>query len=166
MRIGILADIHEAAEPLERALIALREQGADRYVVLGDILETGENIEKTVDLLSAVGAVGVWGNHDFGLCRDPVPELQQLVGEKVVAFFATPRSMERLDSGVSPGVSASSAPVAGCEFDLPSVGGPSRHRAPRNARFDRVRPIGSSDPPRERAHPAIDGPRDPLRRGS
>jgi hypothetical protein len=98
MRIGILADIHEAVEPLERAMTALRQRGADRYVVLGDILETGARIEPTVDLLSAAGAVGVWGNHDIGLCRDPTPELRQLVGEKAAAFFATLKPKLEIES--------------------------------------------------------------------
>ena len=35
MRIGILADIHESLTNLRWAIDVLREQGADRFVVLG-----------------------------------------------------------------------------------------------------------------------------------
>lgn len=37
-------------------------------VVIGDLFETGERIEETCRLLAEAKAVGVWGNHDFGLC--------------------------------------------------------------------------------------------------
>ena len=70
MRIGILADIHESLTSLQWAIDVLHDQGADRLVVLGDVFELGHRLKETVDLLSDAGAVGVWGNHDFGLCRD------------------------------------------------------------------------------------------------
>jgi predicted phosphodiesterase len=98
MKIGILADIHEAVEPLERCLAALEARGADRVVALGDILEMGERIERIVELLSAAGAVGVWGNHDFGLCRDPSPEVRELVGDRAVDFFATLQPRMEIES--------------------------------------------------------------------
>jgi len=71
MRLGILADIHEDIEGLTRALDQLRREAVDRVVVLGDLFDTGERVEATVDLLAEAGAVGVWGNHDLGLCDGP-----------------------------------------------------------------------------------------------
>jgi predicted phosphodiesterase len=70
MKIGILADIHESLTNLRWALDVLHEQDPDRLVVLGDVFELGHRLRETVDLLAHDGAVGVWGNHDFGLCRD------------------------------------------------------------------------------------------------
>jgi hypothetical protein len=70
MRLGLLADIHEEADLLCRAIEALKSQGVSRFVILGDIFETGKALEKTSEILSRLDSEGVWGNHDFGLCRD------------------------------------------------------------------------------------------------
>ena len=88
MRIGILADIHEQIDELRRALAVLKQHGADRLVVLGDVCEMGHRLEATVDLLMSAGAVGVWGNHDFGLCGgNPTAEDRQRHGERTMAFL-------------------------------------------------------------------------------
>ena len=71
MRIGILADIHEDVQRLSQALGLLRREGVGRVVVLGDLFDTGKRIAETVALLADAGAVGVWGNHDLGLCHEP-----------------------------------------------------------------------------------------------
>ena len=71
MKLGLLADIHEQTGQLRKAIAVLRRHGADRFVVLGDVFETGKRMEETVGLLRQVEAVGVWGNHDVGLCFDP-----------------------------------------------------------------------------------------------
>ncbi len=88
MRIGILADVHESVSHLRWAIDVLREQGSDRIVFLGDVFETGPRLEETIDLLAQAGAIGVWGNHDFGLCRDnPTTEDRQRYSELVLAFM-------------------------------------------------------------------------------
>jgi hypothetical protein len=88
MRIGILADIHEHVGELRRALAALRDHGADRLVVLGDVCGMDTRLEETVEILDGVGAIGVWGNHDFGLCGDnPTDEDRVRYGERVLAFM-------------------------------------------------------------------------------
>jgi hypothetical protein len=88
MRIGILADIHEQDDELRRAVAVLKQHGADRLVVLGDVFDSGRRLEVTVDLLVAAGAVGVWGNHDFGLCGGNLTaEDRQRYGEHVLAFL-------------------------------------------------------------------------------
>lgn len=75
MRIGILADIHEDVGRLRSALDVIRGHGVDRLVVLGDVIETGDQLADVAGLLAAAGAVGVWGNHDLGLCCDPDPDV-------------------------------------------------------------------------------------------
>ena len=88
MKIGILADIHENLSHLRWAIGVLREQGADRLVVLGDVVETGDRLKETVDLLDEAGTIGVWGNHDFGLCRDnQKPDHRLRYGDGVLAFM-------------------------------------------------------------------------------
>jgi predicted phosphodiesterase len=88
MRIGILADIHESLSHLRWAIDVLSEQRSDRLVFLGDLFELGHHFKETVDLLAEAGAIGVWGNHDFGLCRDnPRTEDRQRYSERVLAFM-------------------------------------------------------------------------------
>jgi predicted phosphodiesterase len=90
MRIGILADIHEDLGHLRCAIDVLREQRADRLVVLGDVFELGHRLEETVAVLNGVGAIGVWGNHDFGLCGDnPRPEDRRRYGDQVLDFMGS-----------------------------------------------------------------------------
>jgi predicted phosphodiesterase len=89
MRLGILADIHEDIEALTLALDRLRRESVDRVVVLGDLFDTGERVEATVDLLADAGAVGVWGNHDLGLCHEPSERTQGRYSPRVFAFTQT-----------------------------------------------------------------------------
>jgi predicted phosphodiesterase len=89
MRIGILADIHEYADELHRALAVLKEHSANLFVVLGDVCGMQTALEESVEILDEVGAIGVWGHHDYGLCRDnPRPEDRERFGERVLAFMA------------------------------------------------------------------------------
>lgn len=88
MRIGILTDIHEAVDELRRALAALRQHGADRLVFLGDVCGMEDDLEATVRVLDEAGVVGVWGNHDFGLCAgNPTAEDRRRYSERLLAFM-------------------------------------------------------------------------------
>jgi hypothetical protein len=68
MRLGLLTDIHEHVEHLRAALDRFKRERVEHIVVIGDVFKTGERIEETCRLLAGAGAVGVWGNHDFGIC--------------------------------------------------------------------------------------------------
>ncbi|MEQ8791273.1 MAG: metallophosphoesterase family protein [Pirellulaceae bacterium] len=89
MRIGLLADIHGHVEHLRSALDLLRRRHVDRFIVLGDVIYDAKNAAETVELLAACGAVGVWGNHELGLCIDPDDELRRMYTEPVIEFFRT-----------------------------------------------------------------------------
>lgn len=101
MQLGIIADIHEQIEHLCTALDCFRRQQVDQVVVLGDIVESGERLDETCRLLADARAVGVWGNHDIGLCFDPADELRAKFPASVLEYMATLRP--RLD-------------LAGCYF--------------------------------------------------
>jgi hypothetical protein len=76
MRLGLVTDIHNDAVNLARALALFRTSAVDQVVTIGDTCDAfskGDGADEVAALLDAVGAVGVWGNHDFSLCRD-VPE--------------------------------------------------------------------------------------------
>jgi hypothetical protein len=87
MKLGILADIHEHVKELRWAIDVLTRHGAERFVVLGDVFETGKRLEETVDLLRQVQAVGVWGNHDIGLCFNPDDRACRRYSAAVLGFM-------------------------------------------------------------------------------
>lgn len=92
MRIGIVADIHEAIEPLRRALTEFRRRGVDQVVSLGDACDTllpETRASELVALLWESRAVGVWGNHDFGLCYEVPDSVRQRSAPDVLEFMAT-----------------------------------------------------------------------------
>lgn len=89
MRIGILADIHAHLDNLQAALAGLQAAGIDRIVVLGDLIESPRHAAETISLLKAQYAVGVWGNHELGLCVEPRPEVCALYPAWVVDYFST-----------------------------------------------------------------------------
>jgi hypothetical protein len=89
MKLGLLADIHEHTNELSQAIAALQQQGAEQFIVLGDVFELGRRLEETVSLLQQIRAVGVWGNHDVGLCFDPSEAVCQRYSADVLAFMGS-----------------------------------------------------------------------------
>ena len=92
MRIGLVADIHNDAESLSRALAALEDRGIDLLVTLGDTCDVflpDGGIVETARMLQERHAVGVWGNHDFVLCRNVDDRyLARYAGSPVLDFMA------------------------------------------------------------------------------
>src|SRR5262245_30195195 len=67
MLIALFADIHGNREALSACLADAERAGADRYVLLGDLVGYGADPEWVVDRAAemvADGAVAVLGNHD------------------------------------------------------------------------------------------------------
>lgn len=94
MRIGILADIHGQLGPLRNALAMLEKAKVDQVVVLGDTLDgLGELSDATtiVTLLEQANVLGVWGNHDFGLCHMVMDEARDIYAPEVFDFMVTMR---------------------------------------------------------------------------
>lgn len=89
MKLGLVADIHEAVEPLRLALARFRQERVDQVVVLGDVFDMGLRIEETCALLAEAGAIGVWGHHDFGLCGEPAPEVRARYSSRVLNFMGS-----------------------------------------------------------------------------
>ena len=89
MKLGILSDIHEAVELLERALEQFEQEGVDRLVLLGDVFETGPRIDETVELLVEAGVIGVYGNHDYGLSVEPDEFIRSRFSSRVLDFMTS-----------------------------------------------------------------------------
>lgn len=65
MRLAVLADVHGNGDALRAVLADLDERGgADRILILGDIVLLGPDPGEVVGLLMARDAVGVYGNTD------------------------------------------------------------------------------------------------------
>jgi hypothetical protein len=91
MKLGILADIHEDAHNLGLALEHFRRAGVEQVVLLGDVVDTGTNLSATVALLAGAGAIGVWGNHELGLCHEPGEQIRERYAGAVFDFMQTLR---------------------------------------------------------------------------
>lgn len=89
MRLGILADIHEEVEYLDQAVQLLQQVGVDQFVILGDIFDMGKRLLDTVAILTSINSVGVWGNHDYGLCCQVTDHVKEHYPAEVLRYFAT-----------------------------------------------------------------------------
>jgi predicted phosphodiesterase len=89
MLLGLIADVHEAVELLREALDEFRKRGVAETVFLGDVCEMNRRLDETVALLRGAGVVGVWGNHDFGLCHEITDETRKLFSADVLAYTQT-----------------------------------------------------------------------------
>lgn len=65
MKLGIISDIHAHFSALIAALDLLRDQGADRIVCAGDLIERGPDGERVVAFMRAEGIPTAQGNHDY-----------------------------------------------------------------------------------------------------
>ena len=95
MKLGLITDIHEQVELLRTALDRFENERVNRVVVIGDVFEMGERIEETCRLLAEANAIGVWGNHDYGLCVDPDDEMCAKYPAAVIEYMTSLRP--RLD---------------------------------------------------------------------
>jgi len=64
MRWGIVSDIHSNLEALECAVEALKNEGVDRFVCLGDVVGYGADPNECCQIIRELEAETVLGNHD------------------------------------------------------------------------------------------------------
>lgn len=91
MKLGLITDIHEQNELLNSALDRFKQERVDQIVVIGDLLLLGEQIEETCRLLSESGVIGVWGNHDYGLCVEPDERVTKSVPASALDYMSSLR---------------------------------------------------------------------------
>jgi predicted phosphodiesterase len=92
MRLGVVADIHDAVDPLRVALERFRSIGVDKVVTVGDAADTfapGAPGASVARLLAGARAVGVWGNHDFGLSHEINDAVRAIADPEALAFTAS-----------------------------------------------------------------------------
>jgi diadenosine tetraphosphatase ApaH/serine/threonine PP2A family protein phosphatase len=64
MRIGVLGDIHGNVEALTAVVSALRDDGADIFVQVGDLVGYGPEPSRCIEIVRDLGSVVCLGNHD------------------------------------------------------------------------------------------------------
>lgn len=101
MKLGLITDVHEDVAHLRLALATFEREQVDQIVMIGDVFHFGMDIEETCRLLAEANVVGVWGNHDYGLCFEPDEESCERWGPEIIGYMTSLKP--RLD-------------VAGCQF--------------------------------------------------
>ena len=96
MKLGLITDIHEHVVTLRRALEHLAELRVDKIVMIGDVVEMGRRLEGTCQLLADAQVVGVWGNHDFGLCSEPEASVFSHISPRVRAQSPVEKGVRHL----------------------------------------------------------------------
>jgi predicted phosphodiesterase len=101
MRIAILSDVHGNLEALESVLIAIHREGAERVVVLGDLVGYGPDPVACIYRIREVESICVLGNHDQALidpsyahelnamARDTLLRSRDMVDPEVLAYLRT-----------------------------------------------------------------------------
>jgi hypothetical protein len=92
MLIGLVTDIHDHVEPLARALDLFRRRGVDQVITLGDSCQAftrHSRAAEVVGLLRGANVIGVWGNHDMGLCHEVDERARQRYPAAVLGYLAT-----------------------------------------------------------------------------
>ena len=59
--------------------------------MIGDVFQTGERIEETCRLLTEANAIGVWGNHDYGLSFEPDDRVREKYAASVIDYMTSLR---------------------------------------------------------------------------
>ncbi len=68
-RLFLVGDVHACARELEQLLAGLRLTGDDRVIFLGDLLDRGPEVRRTLDLVREVRGEVVLGNHEDKFLR-------------------------------------------------------------------------------------------------
>jgi predicted phosphodiesterase len=87
MRLGLIADIHEAVEPLLEAIEWFRSAGVDEIIHLGDVCRMHERLDETISILHKERIPGVWGNHDYGLCQAVSDEVRKRFSATILEYM-------------------------------------------------------------------------------
>jgi 3',5'-cyclic AMP phosphodiesterase CpdA len=75
MRFAAIADIHGNCLALEAVLADIRTQGIDAIVNLGDMVSGPLDARRTMDVVKALDAIHVLGNHDRYLIDRPLEKM-------------------------------------------------------------------------------------------
>jgi predicted phosphodiesterase len=86
MRLGVLAEIHANLPALESSLEALRKEGVERVVAIGDILGYGPHPRQVIRRLDREGIPCVPGAADLKVAYALPGQIREGVADKTVAW--------------------------------------------------------------------------------
>ena len=96
MKLALLSDIHANIQAFEACLAHAREQGAQQFALLGDLVGYGADpvaVVERAQALAAQGAFLIKGNHDALAVRPPA--VVQTVGDSTAAWTHAQLSAEQ-----------------------------------------------------------------------
>lgn len=85
MRLALISDIHANRQALDACLAHARQQGAEQYAFLGDLVGYGADPVAVLDQVMALADQGAWvlkGNHDEMALAPPAPSREAQLGEQ------------------------------------------------------------------------------------
>ncbi|AKF07092.1 metallophosphoesterase family protein [Sandaracinus amylolyticus] len=94
-RFGIVGDVHGEHLALARALDSLRAWGAERILVVGDVLDGPGDVERCLDQLRAPDVDVVAGNHERWFLERTMRKLPHATSELSPSALAFVRTLPR-----------------------------------------------------------------------
>lgn len=83
MRTIVVGDIHGCLDEFQQLVESVKyQQGEDRLVLLGDLIDKGPFPDRTVAFARAIGALSIMGNHEDRACRWRAHEAKRLATGK------------------------------------------------------------------------------------
>lgn len=73
MRIAVLSDIHGNISALKNVLADAERMGAERIILLGDIIDYGMHSNEAIEILKKIDdkvICNIWGNHEYAVMKD------------------------------------------------------------------------------------------------
>ena len=148
MRLGIVGDVHDHADHLAAAIEWFSSQGVDRILTLGDtidVLDPARGCVEVARMLRDAGVIGVWGNHDIGLCIDVSERVRARADPLVLEVMATMQPQlvvedclfSHRDAAIDPydALALWGLTVTEDEHDLPSIARRAFAAAPHRCQF-------------------------------
>ncbi|WP_117238213.1 metallophosphoesterase family protein [Thermus sediminis] len=97
MRLGVISDIHANLPALEAALEALRREGVDEALVLGDLVGYGPHPKQVIQRVWKEGLPAIAGAWDLRVAYPLPGTLPEGVGRATLAWTRAQLSEEELD---------------------------------------------------------------------
>ena len=79
-RIGIISDIHATPGPVAEAMKIFKQQGVSHILCAGDVAGYGNQLDETIEILTANGCRTVMGNHDAWYLEDSSDQSHPVAG--------------------------------------------------------------------------------------
>jgi diadenosine tetraphosphatase ApaH/serine/threonine PP2A family protein phosphatase len=99
-RIAFFADVHSNLEALEACLDHARQQGAEKFVFLGDLVGYNANpnevLERVMQLISLGHAIAIRGNHDTA-CFENYKDRMNPIAHLAIEWTMSKLSHEHID---------------------------------------------------------------------